>query len=41
VLTPVNVARAALAIAGLSTAAAVYPAVTASRLEPREALHHI
>ena len=41
VLTPANVARAALAIAGLSTAAAVYPAVTASRLEPREALHHI
>lgn len=41
VLTPANVARAALAIAGLSTAAAVYPAVTASRLLPREALHHI
>jgi putative ABC transport system permease protein len=41
VLTPANVARAALAIAALSTAAAVYPAVTASRLEPREALHHI
>jgi putative ABC transport system permease protein len=41
VLTPANVARAALAIAGLSTAAAVYPAVTASRLEPREALHHV
>ena len=41
VLTPANVARAALAIAGLSTAAAIYPAVTASRLEPREALHHI
>jgi putative ABC transport system permease protein len=41
VLTLVNVARAALAIAFLSTAAAVYPAVTASRLEPREALHHI
>jgi len=41
VLTVTNVARAALAIAGLSTAAAVYPAITASRLEPREALHHI
>jgi ABC-type lipoprotein release transport system permease subunit len=41
VLTAANVARAAFAIAFLSTAAAVYPAVTASRLEPREALHHI
>lgn len=41
VLAPANVARAALAIAGLSTAAAVYPALVASRLEPREALHHI
>jgi putative ABC transport system permease protein len=41
VLTVTNVARAALAIAFLSTAAAVYPALTASRLEPREALHHI
>jgi putative ABC transport system permease protein len=41
VLTVTNVARAALAIAALSTAAAVYPALTASRLEPREALHHI
>jgi putative ABC transport system permease protein len=41
VLTITNVARAALAIAALSTAAAVYPALTASRLEPREALHHI
>jgi putative ABC transport system permease protein len=36
-----NVLRAALAIAGLSTLAAVYPALTASRLEPREALHHV
>ena len=41
VLTATNVGRAALAIAGLSTSAAVYPAITASRLEPREALHHI
>ena len=41
VLVPAHVARAALAIAGLSTAAAVYPALTASRLLPREALHHI
>jgi len=40
-LTPANVARAALAITGLSTVAAIYPALTASRLEPREALHHI
>jgi ABC-type lipoprotein release transport system permease subunit len=41
VLTAAHVARAALAIAALSTVAAIYPAVTASRLEPREALHHI
>jgi putative ABC transport system permease protein len=41
VLTGWNVARAALAILGLSTLAAVYPAVAASRLEPREALHHV
>ncbi len=33
--------RAALAIAALSTLAAVYPALTASRLEPRDALHHV
>jgi putative ABC transport system permease protein len=36
-----NALRAGLAIAGLSTLAAVYPAFTASRLEPREALHHV
>ncbi len=41
ILTATNVGRAALAIAALSTAASVYPAITASRLEPREALHHI
>jgi putative ABC transport system permease protein len=41
VLTASNVLRAALAIVGLSSVAAVYPAVTASRLEPREALHHV
>ena len=41
VLTATNVVRAAAAIAGLSTVAAVYPAITASRLEPREALHHV
>jgi putative ABC transport system permease protein len=33
--------RAAAAIAALSTLAAVYPALTASRLEPREALQHV
>jgi putative ABC transport system permease protein len=41
VLRPWSVARASAAIAGLSTLAAVYPAFTASRLEPREALHHV
>jgi putative ABC transport system permease protein len=40
-LTAVNVAGAAVAITTLSTLAAVYPALTASRLQPREALHHI
>jgi len=33
--------RATLSIVFLSTLAAVYPAFSASRLEPREALHHI
>ena len=33
--------RAAASIALLSTLAALYPAYTASRLEPREALHHV
>lgn len=41
VLEGASVARAALAIASLSTLAALYPAFTASRLEPREALHHV
>ena len=41
VLRGANALRAGLAIAGLSTLAAVYPAFTASRLEPREALHHV
>jgi ABC-type lipoprotein release transport system permease subunit len=41
VLRGTNALRAGLAIAGLSTLAAVYPAFTASRLEPREALHHV
>jgi putative ABC transport system permease protein len=41
VLSAANVARAAAAIAALSTLAAVYPARVASRLEPREALHHV
>lgn len=41
VLQPASVARAALVITGLSTLASLYPAWTASRLEPREALHHV
>jgi putative ABC transport system permease protein len=36
-----SVTRAALAIASLSMLASFYPAWTASRLEPREALHHV
>ena len=40
VLTAASVVRAVVAIALLSTLAAVYPALIASRLEPREALHH-
>jgi putative ABC transport system permease protein len=40
VLTVASVARAVVSIALLSTLAAVYPALTASRLEPREALQH-
>lgn len=40
-LLPLRALRAALAIAVLSTLAAIYPAFTASRLEPREALHHV
>jgi putative ABC transport system permease protein len=41
VLRSASVARATAAIVALSTLAAVYPAITASRLEPREALHHV
>ncbi len=41
VLRAASVLRAGLLIAGLSTLAAIYPAFTASRLEPREALHHV
>jgi len=41
VLRWASASRAAGAIASLSTLAAVYPAFTASRLEPREALHHV
>jgi ABC-type lipoprotein release transport system permease subunit len=40
-LVPGSLARAALSIVALSTAAALYPAFTASRLEPREALQHV
>jgi putative ABC transport system permease protein len=41
ILRPANVLRAGAAIAALSTLAAIYPARVASRLEPREALHHV
>jgi ABC-type lipoprotein release transport system permease subunit len=41
VLQAWSVGRAALAIALLSTLAALYPARVASRLEPREALQHV
>jgi putative ABC transport system permease protein len=40
-LVPASLLRAALSIVLLSTVAAVYPAFSASRLEPREALHHV
>jgi putative ABC transport system permease protein len=40
-LEVLSVLRAVFAIIGLSTLAAVYPAYSASRLEPREALHRI
>jgi ABC-type lipoprotein release transport system permease subunit len=40
-LEPLSVLRATASIALLSTVAAIYPAFTASRLEPREALHHV
>lgn len=39
-LLGLSVARTAVSIAALSTLAAVYPAFSASRLEPREALQH-
>jgi putative ABC transport system permease protein len=40
-LEPSSLLRAVLSIVLLSTLAAVYPAFSASRLEPREALHHV
>ena len=40
-LEVLSVLRAALAIVLMSTFAAIYPAYSASRLEPREALHRI
>lgn len=40
-LVPESLLRATLSIVLLSTLAAVYPAFSASRLEPREALHHV
>ena len=40
-LVPASLLRATLSIVLLSTLAAVYPAFSASRLEPREALHHV
>lgn len=40
-LTARNVIVSSAAIVLLSTAASVYPAFVASRLEPREALHHV
>jgi ABC-type lipoprotein release transport system permease subunit len=40
-LEVLSVLRAAGAIVALSTLAALYPAFSASRLEPREALQHV
>jgi putative ABC transport system permease protein len=40
-LEPISVLWATASIVALSTIAAIYPAFTASRLEPREALHHV
>jgi putative ABC transport system permease protein len=40
-LLPASLLRAALSIVVLSTVAALYPAFSASRLEPREALQHV
>jgi putative ABC transport system permease protein len=41
VLAPGSLLRSTASIVLLSTLAAVYPAFAASRLEPREALHHV
>jgi len=41
VLAPASLVRSTVSIVLLSTLAAVYPAFAASRLEPREALHHV
>jgi ABC-type lipoprotein release transport system permease subunit len=40
-LVPTSLLRATLSIVLLSTLAAIYPAFSAARLEPREALHHV
>jgi len=40
-LEAANLLRSGFAIVALSTLAAIYPAFAASRLEPREALHHV
>ncbi len=40
-LVPASLLRAVVSIVALSTLAAVYPAFSASRLEPREALQHV
>ena len=40
-LVPASLLRAVVSIVLLSTLAAIYPAFSASRLEPREALHHV
>jgi putative ABC transport system permease protein len=40
-LEPSSLLRATLSIVLLSTVASIYPAFSASRLEPREALHHV
>jgi putative ABC transport system permease protein len=41
VLEPASAVQAVVAIVAVSALAAVYPAYAASRLEPREALHHV
>jgi ABC-type lipoprotein release transport system permease subunit len=40
-LVPASLLRAVISIVLLSTLASVYPALSASRLEPREALQHV